>query len=150
MRAGDKPMRMAVWRLGLIVALGGCGAGGCGAGGASDSPGPAAPVSPGDAAVKVTLTEGTNMAVALNPINAERVISLQGALFLLPNDGPAVQILGAEYDAREPQFAADGASIVFQGYSTGTWDIWQLELDGKTPTALTNDGSPAISARRRM
>jgi len=90
--------------------------------------------------VPVTLTEGTNLAVAVDAGSGDRVISLQGTLFLLPeDDGPAVALTDAYYDAREPQFSPDGSQVVFQGYRNGNWDIWVLGRDGTAPRAITSD-----------
>ncbi len=90
--------------------------------------------------VEVTLTEGTNLAVAVDPATNNRVLSLQGTLFLVPGDDSEVRALtDAYYDAREPQFSADGREVVFQGYRNGNWDIWVVGLDGGAPVAITND-----------
>jgi hypothetical protein len=90
--------------------------------------------------VRVTLTEGTNLALSVDPVSGDRVVSLQGTLFLLPTDGSAAQPLtDAYYDAREPQFSADGSQVVFQGYRLGNWDLWRVGRDGAEPTALTHD-----------
>jgi Tol biopolymer transport system component len=89
--------------------------------------------------VNVTLTQGTNMAVAVNAAG-DRVISLQGQLFLLPASGAdAVAITDAYHDAREPQLGSDGTSVIFHGYRGGNWDIWKTDTAGATPTALTDD-----------
>ncbi len=90
--------------------------------------------------VNVTLGEGTNLAVAVDPVRGDRVISLQGTLFLLPvAGGEAVALTDAYYDAREPQFSADGRQVVFQGYRNGNWDLWLVGRDGQPPKALTQD-----------
>ena len=75
-----------------------------------------------------TLTEGTNMSVAVRPDTRERVISLQGQLYLLAEDGETKALTDAYFDAREPQFTTDGRSVLFQGYRAGNWDIWIVDL----------------------
>ena len=90
--------------------------------------------------VSVTLTEGTNMAVAVHPASGDRVISLQGTLFLLPADNSEpVALTDGYYDAREPQWSPDGQRVLFQGYRNGNWDLWQVGRDGQPPQALTAD-----------
>ena len=90
--------------------------------------------------VEVTLNEGTNLSVAVDELTGERVISLQGTLFLLPASGAEpVALTDAYYDAREPQFSPDGQEVVFQGYRNGNWDLWRVGRDGQPPTPLTQD-----------
>ena len=89
--------------------------------------------------VRVNLSAGTNMAVAVHPNGADRVISLQGTLFLLTADGLVESLTDPYYDAREPQFSPDGKAVVFHGYRNGTWDIWRVDIASKKLTALTND-----------
>ena len=72
----------------------------------------------------VTVSEGTNLALALSPDGERLAISLQGVLFTLPvGGGTAVAITDVYHDAREPAWSADGAQIVFQGYRNGNWDL---------------------------
>ena len=88
----------------------------------------------------VTVSEGTNLALALSPDGERLAISLQGVLFTLPvGGGTAVAITDVYHDAREPAWSADGAQIVFQGYRNGNWDLWQVAATGGIPTALTQD-----------
>ena len=126
-------MRLAV--LGLLLAA------------CEQTPAPvteAVPVAPAPAYVErhvsVTLSQGTDLAVAVDPASGDRVLSLQGSLFLLPADNSAARTLtDAYYDAREPQFSPDGSRIVFHGYRNGNWDIWSVGRDGAAPAAVTAD-----------
>ena len=81
------------------------------------------------------------MAVVVNPLDTtQRLISLQGTLFVINADGTSRALTDAYYDAREPQFSPDGNQVVFHGYRKGNWDIWQVNLaQGSTPRALTQD-----------
>ena len=82
-----------------------------------------------DQPIQVTLTEGTNMAAALNGSADAFVLSLQGTLFKLPADGGTATAITDYYqDAREPQFSPDGSQVVYQGYANGNWDISALDL----------------------
>ena len=86
-----------------------------------------------------TLTEGTNMSVAVRPDTLDRVISLQGQLYLLAEHGEAKALTDAYFDAREPQFTSDGRSVLFQGYRAGNWDIWIVDLESGDTRKLTDD-----------
>ena len=90
--------------------------------------------------IEVTLTQGTNLAVTVNPVDTgQRVVSLQGTLFLLNENSPAQALTNAYFDAREPQFSPDGKTVVFHGYRNGNWDLWQVNLNGGEPQSLTQD-----------
>jgi len=98
-----------------------------------------------------TLTEGTNMAVTVRPGARDRVISLQGRLYLLADGSEAKALTDAYFDAREPQFTEDGQAVLFQGYRGGNWDIWMVNLESGDVEQLTDDGwddrEPQASAR---
>ncbi len=123
----------------LLTALVGC---------AEPGPSPAATdvqtvrpatTAPGPAVVDVTVTEGTNLALALDPGGERIVISIQGVLFILPASGGAATALTDYYqDAREPVWSPDGATIAYQGYAAGNWDLYALPADGGIPRALTS------------
>ena len=86
----------------------------------------------------LTFDEGTNMAVARNPVSGQLILSIQGTLFSLPESGgPAQAITDYYQDAREPQVAADGTKVIYQGYAAGTWDIYSLQLKDGSIKALT-------------
>ncbi len=90
--------------------------------------------------VDVDLVEGTNLAMDVHPETADRVVSLQGSLFLLPESrDAAVPLTDAYYDAREPQFSPDGSSVVFFGYRHGHWDLFQVEVASRAISRLTED-----------
>ncbi len=89
--------------------------------------------------VTVTLNEGTNLALAARPGHPQRVLALQGSLFLVHPDGQVQPLTSPYYDAREPQLSPDGRLTVFQGYRNGNWDIWQVDHQGGEPQALTRD-----------
>ena len=90
--------------------------------------------------VTATLTQGTNLAFDINPRQpTQRVLSLQGQLFLVGEDGKGAALTDPYYDAREPQFSPDGKTVVFHGYRNGNWDIWQVAVAGGEPRALTSD-----------
>ncbi len=142
---------MAVWqnarrhpaRLALLLAAGlvaGCGNDApAGSPPAGAGPSPAAPVSPAGR-IPVTVTQGTNLAIALSPDGKTLILSLQGVLFSLPSAGGTATRLTDDYqDAREPAWTPDGSLVVFHGYRSGTWDLWSLPAGGGDPLPLTTD-----------
>ena len=102
----------------------------------------------------LTFDEGTNMALARNPINGQLIVSIQGTLFSVPESGgPAQAITDYYQDAREPQVATDGTQVVYQGYAGGTWDIYSLQLQDGSIKALTqgpfDDREPVFAPDQR-
>lgn len=100
--------------------------------------------------VTLTLTEGTNIAVALSPDGQRLAIDLQGTLWTLPISGGSAKALAPEWlDARQPTWSPDGQRIAFQGYRDGTWNIWAISADGDDARPLTwgpfDDREPAWS-----
>lgn len=88
----------------------------------------------------VTVTEGTNLALALSSDRRQIALSLQGVLFTMPvTGGLATRVIDVYHDAREPAWSADDTQIAFQGYRNGNWDIWQVAAAGGTPSPITQD-----------
>ena len=85
------------------------------------------------------ITEGTNMAAVVNPMDRTRYISLQGRLFQISNEGDAKPLTDAYFDVREPQLSSDGTKIAFHGYRSGNWDIWEHDLATGETQQITND-----------
>lgn len=130
--------------LAALVGIGGVGWG-C-ANNTRLTPPPVAPTNPATVSKQdasntlIRFNEGTNMAAARNRRTGDYVLSLQGTLFNLPaNGGPATELTDYFQDAREPQIAPDGKSVIYQGYARGNWDLFQLTLANRKITALTND-----------
>lgn len=88
---------------------------------------------------EVVLTEGTNLAVTVSPINADKVIALQGALYLQKAGETDTRVLTPwADDAWEPDFHPAGRRVVYEGYREGSFDLWQLNpYDGSAPVQLT-------------
>ena len=81
----------------------------------------------------VVFSEGTNMSAARNAVSGSYLLSLQGTLFSLPAEGGAATAITDYFqDAREPQVAPNGRSVVYHGYANGGWDIFELQLAGAT------------------
>jgi Tol biopolymer transport system component/imidazolonepropionase-like amidohydrolase len=88
--------------------------------------------------VKIALTEGTNMAIALSPDKQTIAMDLQGTIWVLPvTGGKAKAITDALGDCRQPTWSPDGTQIAFQSYRDGNFHIWKINQDGSGLRQLT-------------
>ena len=89
--------------------------------------------------VEVSVSEGTNMAVALSPDESTLVMALQGTIWLLPADGGKAQSLTDEMgDCQEPVWSPDGEQIAFHSYRDGNYHIWTIRKDGSDLKQITS------------
>ena len=88
---------------------------------------------PGEAGgtMEVTLTEGTNVAIALSPDEGTLALDLLGRIWVMPaGGGVATALTDPMGDARQPAWSPDGSRIAFQAYWDGTYHIWSVGADG--------------------
>jgi len=86
----------------------------------------------------ITVSEGTNMAVALSPDGQQLATDLQGTLWLLPSvGGKARAITDGLGDARQPHWSPNGKQLTFQGYWEGNWHIYTIDRSGDNLHRLT-------------
>ena len=84
-----------------------------------------------DAGIPVTITEGTNVAVALSPDESTLALDLLGRIWVMPADGGvATALTDPVGDARQPAWSPDGSRIAFQAYWDGNYHIWSVGTDG--------------------
>ncbi|MEO6287494.1 MAG: amidohydrolase family protein [Dyadobacter sp.] len=89
--------------------------------------------------VKVTLTEGTNIAIALSPDKQTIAMDLQGTIFIIPAKGGTAKPLTDEMgDCRQPVWSPDGSKIAFQAFWDGNFHIYTVTKEGGTPVQLTS------------
>ena len=89
--------------------------------------------------IEITLTQGTNISVALSPDGKTVVFDLQGALWKAPvAGGKATAITDELGDARQPAWSPDGKQVAFQSYRGGGWHIWTVAPDGSRLTQATS------------
>lgn len=107
---------------------------------------------PTDESLDLVLTQGTNLAVAVNPRDGDRVIALQSTLYLQrAQQVETIRLTDRREDAWEPDFHPDGDRVVYEGYRDGSFDLWQLDpYDvNVSPTKLTqgpfDDREPQFS-----
>lgn len=88
--------------------------------------------------VKVTLTEGTNLAIALSPDKKTIAMDLQGTIFTISAEGGAARPVTDEFgDCRQPVWAPDGSKITFQAFWDGNFHIYSVGKDGGVPVQHT-------------
>lgn len=89
--------------------------------------------------IEVTVSEGTNMAIALSPDNSTIAMALQGTIWTISADGgKAASITDEMGDSQEPSWSPDGEKIVFHSYRDGTYHIWTINKDGSELTQITS------------
>jgi Tol biopolymer transport system component len=86
----------------------------------------------------VLLHQGTDMALALSPDRRTVAIDAVGVLWMVPiHGGTARQLTTYDTDLAQPDFSPDGATIVFQSYRDGNFNIWTIAPDGSGLRKLT-------------
>ena len=89
--------------------------------------------------VKVTLTEGTNMAAALSPDQELLALDLQGTIWVMPVEGGLATPISDEFgDCHEPSWSPDGEKIAYHSYKSGNYQIWTIGKDGSDLTQVTS------------
>jgi len=96
---------------------------------------------PGEAAATnsrmVTITEGTNLAVAASPDGKSIAMDLHGSIWTLPvSGGPARRLTDELTDGAQPDWTPDAKTLVFQSYRAGNFHIWSVKADGTGLTQL--------------
>ena len=100
---------------------------------------PPAEKEPAKVLKEVTLTEGTNMAVALSPDGETLAYDLLGRIWLMPVSGGEGKAITDPYgNARQPSWSPDGKKIAFQAYWDGNWHIYTVNVDGTGLKQMTS------------
>lgn len=100
--------------------------------------------------VRITVDEGTSMAVAVSPDGNTLAIDLQGSIWVMPAGGGAARrITDLFSDARQPAWSPDGKTIVFFAFGGGGYHLWSVAPDGSGLRQLTHgafdDREPVFS-----
>ena len=89
-------------------------------------------------AVSITVSEGTNMAIAVSPDGKTLALDIQGTIHTVPVTGGAAKPLtDGMGDERQPAWSPDGNKIAFQSFRDGTYHIWAINRDGSDLQQLT-------------
>ena len=87
----------------------------------------------------VTVTEGTNISIAVDREERFIIHDLQGALYRMDISGGDAELITSLYmDARQPSISEDGSTIYFQSYADGNWHIYSISLEGTDLKQLTS------------
>ena len=87
----------------------------------------------------ITISQGTNLSIAVDPQERFIIHDLQGALYKMDIDGGSAQPITDYYmDARQPSLSSDGTTVYFQSYQNGNWHIWSVGTDGSELRQLTS------------
>ncbi len=106
----------------------------------ADAQDPFGPVDEGDGwgDTAVTLTQGTNLAIALSPDGRMLAMDLQGLLWIVPFEGGvARRLTGYLHDVARPDWSPDGRTIAFQSYRDGHFHLWCIGADGSGLRQIT-------------
>jgi Tol biopolymer transport system component len=89
-------------------------------------------------AQQATLTEGTNLMVAVSPDGQWLAFDLVTAIWVTPATGGSSKRLTDDLqDATRPRWSPDGRQIVFQSYRDGNFHLWSIHPDGTGLRQLT-------------
>lgn len=88
--------------------------------------------------IRVSVTEGTNMAADLSPDKKLIAMDLQGTIWIVPvGGGTARPVTDALGDCRQPSWAPDGSQLVFHAFWDGRYHLWTVSKIGGKPRQLT-------------
>jgi len=98
----------------------------------------------------ITVSEGTDMAIAVSPDHRTIIMDVQGILYSMPfAGGTAHPITTADQEASHPDWSSKGDLVAIQSYSGGTFHIWTMQPDGTALKQITSghgdDRAPRIS-----
>jgi Tol biopolymer transport system component len=98
----------------------------------------------------VSVSRGTNIAIALSPDRRTLVMDLQGVFWRLPAEGgSAARITDDLADPALPDWSPRGELIAFQSYKGGNFHVWTMRPDGSRRRQLTfgeyDDREPRFS-----
>ncbi len=81
---------------------------------------------------------GTHLAAQISPDGRWIAMDLAGVLWVLPASGGAARRLTSDlFDIAQPAWSPDSATIVFQSYRYGSFDLWTIRPDGSGLRRLT-------------
>ncbi|MFD9890508.1 amidohydrolase family protein [Amycolatopsis sp. NPDC059027] len=91
------------------------------------------------AGTPVTLTQGTGMAARISPDGRLVAFDAVGVLWVMPAEGGAAHRLTDDLgDVALPDWAPDSATLVFQSYRDGVFNLWTIRADGTGLRQLTH------------
>ena len=89
--------------------------------------------------IQFTTNEGTWISLDISPDDRTLVFDLLGDIYTLPvSGGQASLILGGQAFHGQPQFSPDGREILYVSDSSGSDQLWIMDLEGLNPRQLTS------------
>ena len=86
----------------------------------------------------VLLRQGTDISARISPDGRHIAMDLVGVLWVLPAAGGRARRLTSDlFDITQPDWSPDGATLVFQSYRDGTFNLWTIRPDGSGLRQLT-------------
>ena len=87
--------------------------------------------------------EGTWMNLDVSPDGKQIVFDLLGDIVIMPIEGSgagqATKIAGGAVFDMQPRFSPDGKRIAFTSDRDGLWNIWTMELDGRSAKQISRE-----------
>jgi Tol biopolymer transport system component/imidazolonepropionase-like amidohydrolase len=107
-------------------------------------------LSAGASGQRITVREGTNIAITAAPDQSRLIMDLQGSLWTVPfRGGAAKQITDPMIEPARPSYSPKGGLIAFEAYKGGTFHIWTIDPGGSGLKQVTDghgdDREPSIS-----
>src|SRR5918993_1418288 len=88
-------------------------------------------------------TEGTWMNLDVSPDGTRIVFDLLGDIYTMPIGGSgssaATRIAGGAVFDMQPRFSPDGKRIAFASDRDGLWNIWTMDVDGKSAKQISRE-----------
>jgi Tol biopolymer transport system component len=93
--------------------------------------------------VSFDTSEGTWMNVDVSPDGTRIVFDLLGDIYIMPIEGSgstaARRLTGGATFDMQPRFSPDATRIAFTSDRDGLWNIWTMDLDGKSARQISRD-----------
>jgi Tol biopolymer transport system component len=100
---------------------------------------PARPARPERAGRALRLRQGTDIAAQVSPDGRTVAMDALGVLWLVPLAGGQARRLTSDlFDIAQPEWSPDGATLTFQSYRDGFFNIWLVRADGTGLRRLTS------------
>jgi Tol biopolymer transport system component len=93
---------------------------------------------PAQAGRALRLRQGTDIAAQVSPDGRTVAMDALGVLWLVPVAGGAARRLTSDlFDIAQPEWSPDGATLTFQSYRDGCFNVWLVRADGTGLRRLT-------------
>jgi hypothetical protein len=85
------------------------------------------------------LSEGTNIAADVSPVDGRLVMDLLGSIWIVPAEGGQARILSENLlPARRPRWSPNGSRILYQTHSAARSQLWVVGSDGANSSRISD------------